>query len=110
MSVEGDLLEQDLEAIVNPWNRNLFPWGILLPQGVSGAIKKHGDVQPFKELREIITIHAPEHSQASGEHAGSIITQDGGEDLFTSALFPGGETVKEFKKCVKFCLGCLVRY
>ena len=24
--VEGDLLEQDVEVVVNPWNRNVIPW------------------------------------------------------------------------------------
>jgi O-acetyl-ADP-ribose deacetylase len=49
--VEGDLLDQPVEAIVNAWNRNVLPWWLLLPQGVSGAIKKRGGTQPFKELR-----------------------------------------------------------
>lgn len=31
----GDLLDQDVEAIVNAWNRNIIPWWLLLPQGVS---------------------------------------------------------------------------
>ena len=48
--VEGDLLEQDVEVIVNAWNRNIIPWWLLLPQGVSGAIKKRGGYAPFKEL------------------------------------------------------------
>ena len=48
--VEGDLLDQDVEVIVNAWNRNLIPWWLLLPQGVSGAIKKRGGAQPFREL------------------------------------------------------------
>ncbi|HET9954284.1 MAG TPA: macro domain-containing protein [Polyangiaceae bacterium] len=51
MVVEGDLLEQDVEAIVNAWNRNLFPWWLLLPQGVSGAIKRRAGTLPFRELR-----------------------------------------------------------
>ena len=46
----GDLLEQDVEVIVNPWNRNIIPWWLLLPQGVSGAIKRTGGTAPFKEL------------------------------------------------------------
>ena len=50
--VDGDLLDQDVEVIVNAWNRNLIPWWLLLPQGVSGAIKKRGGVAPFVELRE----------------------------------------------------------
>jgi hypothetical protein len=24
--VEGDLLDQDVEVIVNSWNRNIIPW------------------------------------------------------------------------------------
>jgi O-acetyl-ADP-ribose deacetylase (regulator of RNase III) len=50
--VDGDLLDQDVEVIVNAWNRNPFPWWLLLPQGVSGAIKRRGGVQPFRELRK----------------------------------------------------------
>jgi len=48
--IEGDLLDQDVEVIVNSWNRNIIPWWLLLPQGVSGAIKREGGVEPFKEL------------------------------------------------------------
>lgn len=48
--VEGDLLDQDVEVIVNAWNRNIIPWWLLLPQGVSGAIKRRGGLQPFREL------------------------------------------------------------
>lgn len=48
--VRGDLLDQNVEVIVNPWNRNMIPWWLLLPQGVSGSIKKHAGYEPFKEL------------------------------------------------------------
>jgi len=50
--VQGDLLDQDVEIIVNPWNRNIIPWWLLLPQGVSGAIKKRGGFTSFKEVRK----------------------------------------------------------
>jgi O-acetyl-ADP-ribose deacetylase len=50
--IEGDLLDQDVDVIVNAWNRNTIPWWMLLPQGVPGAIKRHGGIGPFKELRE----------------------------------------------------------
>ncbi len=50
--VYGDLLDQDVEVIVNAWNRNLIPWWLLLPQGISGAIKRRGGVAPFRELRK----------------------------------------------------------
>lgn len=48
--VDGDLLNQPVDAIVNPWNRNIIPWWLLLPQGVSGAIKRRGGLQPFREV------------------------------------------------------------
>lgn len=48
--VDGDLLDQPVEVIVNAWNRNVIPWWLLLPQGVSGAIKKRGGLAPFREL------------------------------------------------------------
>jgi O-acetyl-ADP-ribose deacetylase (regulator of RNase III) len=48
--VQGDLLDQPVEVIVNAWNRNIIPWWLLLPQGVSGAIKRRGGTQPFREL------------------------------------------------------------
>jgi O-acetyl-ADP-ribose deacetylase len=51
--VDGDLLEQRVDAIVNAWNRNIIPWWLLLPQGVSGAIKKRGGLQPFRELARV---------------------------------------------------------
>ena len=48
--VVGDLLEQRVEVIVNAWNRNVIPWWLLLPQGVSGAIKRRAGHAPFREL------------------------------------------------------------
>lgn len=48
--VDGDLLDQPVDAIVNAWNRNIIPWWLLLPQGVSGAIKRRGGTAPFREV------------------------------------------------------------
>ncbi|MDR2689588.1 MAG: macro domain-containing protein [Azoarcus sp.] len=48
--VEGDLLDQPVDVIVNAWNRNIIPWWLLLPQGVSAAIKRRGGLEPFREL------------------------------------------------------------
>ena len=48
--VDGDLLDQPVEAIVNSWNRNLIPWWLLLPGGVSGAIRKRAGAAPFREI------------------------------------------------------------
>jgi O-acetyl-ADP-ribose deacetylase (regulator of RNase III) len=51
--VTGDLLDQDVEVIVNAWNRNVIPWWLLLPQGVSGAIKRRAGLAPFRELGKV---------------------------------------------------------
>jgi O-acetyl-ADP-ribose deacetylase (regulator of RNase III) len=48
--VNGDLLDQPVDAIVNAWNRNIIPWWLLLPQGVSGAIKRRAGIAPFREV------------------------------------------------------------
>ena len=48
--VTGDLLDQDVDVIVNAWNRNVIPWWLLLPRGVSGAIKRRAGTAPFREL------------------------------------------------------------
>lgn len=53
LTVHGDLLDQPVEVIVNAWNRNIIPWWLLLPQGVSGAIKKRGGLEPFRELARL---------------------------------------------------------
>ena len=54
--IDGDLLKQDVDVIVNSWNRNIIPWWLLLPQGVSGAIKNKAGYQPFKELPKFQSI------------------------------------------------------
>jgi O-acetyl-ADP-ribose deacetylase (regulator of RNase III) len=51
--VEGDLLDQKVDVIVNAWNRNLFPWWLLLPQGVSRVIKRRAGLAPFRELARL---------------------------------------------------------
>lgn len=50
---DGDLLDQPVDVIVNAWNRNVLPWWLLLPQGVSGAIKRRAGIQPFRELSRV---------------------------------------------------------
>lgn len=53
LTVDGDLLDQHVEVIVNAWNRNVIPWWLLWPQGVSGAIKKRAGIVPFQELAKM---------------------------------------------------------
>ncbi len=54
--VHGDLLDQEVEVIVNAWNRNIIPWWLLIPCGVSAAIKKRAGTAPFRELRKLGSI------------------------------------------------------
>lgn len=51
--VDGDLLDQPVDVIVNAWNRSIIPWWLLLPQGVSGAIKRRAGTAPFVELGRV---------------------------------------------------------
>lgn len=51
LCVRGDLLCQEVEAIVNPWNQNRIPHWLLLTQGVSGAIKRRTGRSPFDQLQ-----------------------------------------------------------
>ncbi|MDR1480240.1 MAG: macro domain-containing protein [Planctomycetaceae bacterium] len=64
--VEGNLLDQNVEVIVNAWNRNVIPWWLLLPQGISGAIKRHGGYEPFRELAKhgVIPLGGAVHTTA----------------------------------------------
>ena len=54
--VDGDLLDQDVDVIVNAWNRNIIPWWLLLPQGISGAIKRRAGYEPFRDLGRLRSI------------------------------------------------------
>ena len=47
----GDIVECQVDAIVNAWNRNFIPYWLLLPQGVSRAIRKRGGVTILQELQ-----------------------------------------------------------
>lgn len=50
LTVQGDLLDQGVDGIVNAWNRNVIPWWLLLPRGVSGALRRRAGPAPFREL------------------------------------------------------------
>jgi len=63
--VDGDLLDEEVDTIVNAWNRNIIPWWLLIPQGVSGAIKRRAGLEPFREFGRMGVIplgHAVETS------------------------------------------------
>lgn len=66
LHITGDLLDTNVDAIVNPWNRNMIPWWLLIPQGVSGAIKRRAGLAPFRELgrRGVIALGSATHTGA----------------------------------------------
>lgn len=47
---DGDLLDQNVDVIVNAWNRNIIRWWVLLPQGILRASKRRAGYAPFIEL------------------------------------------------------------
>lgn len=51
--VNSDITNVDAEVIVNAWNRNIIPWFLLIPTGVSGAIKKKAGFSPFNQLLKV---------------------------------------------------------
>lgn len=53
---EGDLLTTPAEAIVNPWNRNFVPRWLLIPDGVSGKLKRLTGPEPWRELARMGTL------------------------------------------------------
>jgi O-acetyl-ADP-ribose deacetylase (regulator of RNase III) len=98
--VEGDLLDQDVEVIVNAWNRNIIPWWLLLPQGVSGAIKKRGGYGPFRELGKLgpIPLGGAVETSAGRLRYRSIIHVAG-----INMLWRSSEPV--IRRCVRSALG-----
>ena len=50
--VEGDIVDQDVDVIVNAWNRNIIPWWLLFSGGVSRGVRRRAGNGPFRELRK----------------------------------------------------------
>ena len=98
--VVGDLLQQNVEVIVNPWNRNFLPWWLLVPQGVSGAIKRVGGYAPFRELRKYGMLAA-----------GAAVTTGAGRLPYRAIIHVAGLTAfwtsseQIVKACVRNALG-----
>lgn len=49
--VHGDIADAEADAIVNAWNRNFIPHWLLVPQGVSKALRKRGGREIFRQVR-----------------------------------------------------------
>jgi O-acetyl-ADP-ribose deacetylase (regulator of RNase III) len=64
--IDGDLLDQPVEVIVNAWNRNIIPWWLLLPQGVCGAIGHTAHFAPARVSKDApIDLESMEREMAS---------------------------------------------
>lgn len=48
--VTGNLFNQKVDAIVNPWNRNIIPHWLIIKQGIAKGIEAQGGIEIFKEL------------------------------------------------------------
>ena len=47
--VEGNLLDQSVDVIVNAWNRNIIPWWLLLPPASRGRSRSEAELIPSKK-------------------------------------------------------------
>ena len=54
--VDGNLLDQNVDVIVNAWSRNIIPWWLLFAEGVSGAIKNPPDSHRFVNLENEVQL------------------------------------------------------
>jgi O-acetyl-ADP-ribose deacetylase (regulator of RNase III) len=100
--VEGDILDQPVEVIINSWNRNIIPWWILIPQGVSGAIKKRAGSKPFKDLAKCgpIPLGGAVETYAGKLKFKSIIHVAGINLLWFATRFSIQESVRNAMKIV----------
>ena len=90
---DGDLLDQDVEAIVNSWNRNIIPWWPLLPQGVSGATKRRAGYEPFHELAR----HGPDRHEVLLAHS----LMDGAELRIVAMMAGDGVAQREERNAAR---------
>jgi hypothetical protein len=70
--VDGDLLEQPVEAIVNAWNRNVIPWWLLLPQGFLELSRNEA-----VSVRSLNSAAIRDSSRACGTHFCRSLTLQG---------------------------------
>lgn len=82
----GSLLEQnDVDALVNPWNRNFIPPFLFQPQGVSKALQKVTGKEPWKELSKIGLMETGQAVMTTGGKLPQNIIHVAGLNLFWTA-------------------------
>jgi len=99
---DGDLIDQPAEVIVNAWNRNIIPWWLLLPQGVSKAIKRRAGTLPFRELAKLgpIPLGGAVLTSAGRLPFRAIIHVAGIDMLWRSSEYSVRESVRNAMKLV----------
>jgi O-acetyl-ADP-ribose deacetylase (regulator of RNase III) len=50
LEVTGDIATRTVDVVVNAWSRNVIPTWLLLPQGVSGALRRAGGRCALREI------------------------------------------------------------
>lgn len=93
--IRGDVTTVTADAIVNPWNRNFMPRWLLVPGGVSGALKRKTGPEPWETL-----------AGAGVLRLGQAVTTSAGELPNTRALIHvAGLTIrwKATKESVRLC-------
>jgi O-acetyl-ADP-ribose deacetylase len=100
--VDGDLLNQPVEIIVNAWNRNIIPWWLLLPQGVSRAIKRRAGTEPFREVARHgpIPLGGAVLTSAGRLPFHGIVHVAGIDMLWRSSEYSGRESVRNAMRLV----------
>lgn len=103
--ISGDLLQQDVDVIVNPWNQNIIPWWLLRPHGVSGAIKRRAGIAPFQEVARFGKLSL---GQAILTTAGELPYKG---IIHVAAITSWGRSNKEIiKACVKNAIKIVVEH
>lgn len=83
---DGSLLEQtDVDALVNPWNRNIIPPALFNPSGVSKALQKVTGKQPWKELSQKGILQTGEAVLTTGGQIPQKIIHVAGINIFWTA-------------------------
>jgi ADP-ribosylglycohydrolase/O-acetyl-ADP-ribose deacetylase (regulator of RNase III) len=87
--VSGDIATRSTEVIVNAWNRNVIPAQLLLPQGVSKAIRRAGGKEAIRQMsaRAPLPLGAASETRVGSLNAKAVIHVAGIDLLWRASEF-----------------------